>query len=48
MNKIDKQQIIAAAAAIFTAAALGSTLLSPEQRETVLQLLPTLLAVLGL
>jgi hypothetical protein len=49
MQKPTKPQIIAASAAIFTvAAALGSTLLTPEQREAVLQMLPTVLAVFGL
>jgi hypothetical protein len=47
--KPTKPQIIAAATAIFSvAAALGSTLLTPEQRESVLQALPTILAVVGL
>ena len=47
--KPTKPQIIAAAAAVFgLAAALGSTLLTPEQRETILATLPTILAVFGL
>lgn len=44
-----KQKILAIAAAAFAlAAALGSTILTPEQRETILQILPTILAVFGL
>jgi hypothetical protein len=47
--KPTKNQIIAAATAVFgVAAALGSTILTPEQREAILQMLPTILAVLGL
>lgn len=42
--KIDKKTIIAAATAIFAvAASLGSTLLTPEQREAVLQILAVVL-----
>ena len=47
--KINKKTIIAIATAVFSlAAALGSTVLTPEQREAVLAFLPTLLAVFGL
>lgn len=42
--KINKKTIIAAATAIFAvAASLGSTLLTPEQREAVLQILAVVL-----
>lgn len=49
MQKPTSKQIIAAATAIFAvAAALGSTLLTPEQRQAILAVLPTVLAVFGL
>ena len=47
--KINKKTIIAVVSSVFSlAAALGSNILTPEQREAVLQILTTLLAVFGL
>ena len=47
--KLNKTQIVAAVAGVFAiAASVGSTLLTPEQRETILSVLPTVLAVFGL
>jgi hypothetical protein len=46
---LNKQKILAiATAALALAAALGSTILTPEQRDAIMQLLPTVLAVFGL
>lgn len=42
--KLDKKTIIAIVTAVFSlAAALGSTILTPEQREAVLQILAVVL-----
>jgi hypothetical protein len=48
-ENMTKSKIIALVTGVFAgAAAVGSTLLSPEQRESILAALPALLAIIGL
>ena len=48
MKKLSKRQIFTLASAALTlAGAMGSTLLTPAQREAVLAFLATVLAVFG-
>lgn len=48
MKRFSGKQILAIASAVFSlAAALGSTVLTPEQREALLAFLSTVIAVFG-
>ena len=49
MKKPTKGQVMAVASSVFLlAAAVGSTILTPEQRESILAVLPAVLSLLGL
>lgn len=48
MKRLSKRQLLTLASAILTlAGAMGSTLLTPAQREAVLAFLSTIIAVFG-